>query len=71
MNEFNDISGSIDGIKFTIRKVMLALDELKQELAKKEARMEMFGDAHANIEKDIEYLNSQTEDITQNMGGRP
>lgn len=37
VEEFNDVSRSIDGIKFTIRNVSLTLKELKQELAEREA----------------------------------
>lgn len=67
MNELGDAPGSVAGINFTIKNVMLALDELKQELAKWEARMIMSGDTYADIKKDIERFNSRREDITQNM----
>lgn len=58
MDDFKNVSRSFDGIKFTKKKVTLALDELKQELAKREAQMTVLGDVHSNIEQDMERLNS-------------
>lgn len=52
VDEFGDVSRSIDCINFTIKKVTLALEELKLELTKREAHMIVLGDAHVDIEQD-------------------
>lgn len=67
LNHFGVVSKSIDGIKFTIWKVTLALDEVKQELDEGEAQLVVLGDAHADFEQDIKHLTSQRENITRNM----
>lgn len=57
MDEFSDVSRSTGGIKFTLKKVTLALDELKQELSKRETHVTMLGDVRTDIKQDIERLN--------------
>lgn len=51
VDEFGDVSRSIDSIKFTIKKVTLALEKLKQELAKRKDQMTVLGYAHADIKQ--------------------
>lgn len=67
VNHFGNISKSIDGIKFTIRHVILTLEELKQDLAKREAQLIELGDAYADFEQDIERLTTRRDDIARYM----
>lgn len=54
-------------MKFTIRKVTLILEELKQELAKREAQLTVLGEAYADFEQDIKRFNTERENITHDM----
>lgn len=51
VDEYDDVSRSNDSIQFTIKKVTLALDKLKQELARRKTQMIVLGYAHADIEQ--------------------
>lgn len=58
--------GVLTASKFTIKKVTIALDELKQELAKQKAQMTMLRDVHTDIEN-MARLNTQRENITSDI----
>lgn len=49
IDKFGDFSRSINGIKLTIRKITLALEELKQQLAKREDHITVFRDTRVDI----------------------
>lgn len=50
---------SIDGLKFTIPHVTHTLEELKQDLVKREAQMTELGDVYVDFEHDLECLCSE------------
>lgn len=51
VDHFSNVSRSINGIQFTILQVTLALDELKQDLAKREAQLAALDDAYAVLSR--------------------
>lgn len=49
------------------RRSPLALEELKRELVEREDQMTVLGNTDADIEHNIERLNTQRENITRDM----
>lgn len=68
MNHFGKVCKSIDGIEFTIRHITSTLEELKQDLAKREVQLAELGDAYADCKQDIKDLNTRRDDIVRYMG---
>lgn len=50
LDQFRNVSKSINSIRFTTRNVTLALDELKQDLTKREAQLATLRDVYADFE---------------------
>lgn len=67
VNEFGDVSRSIDDIQSTIRNVTLVLEELKRELAMREAYLAALRDLYVDFEIDIKYLTTQRDNIICNV----
>lgn len=63
VNHFNNVLRSINGIKFTIGNITLALKELKQDLAKQESKSVELENVYANFEQNIERLTTPRDDI--------
>lgn len=68
MHHFGKVCKSIDGIEFTIRHITSTLEELKQDLAKREVQLAELGDAYADCKQDIKDLNTRRDDIVRYMG---
>lgn len=63
MDEFSGASRSIEYPIHYLKGLSFTLDELKRELAKREAQLAAVMDTHANFEQNIKHLIVQREGI--------